>query len=113
MKIVEISGKIMKMHRFRKKIFSFEYIKWSTLVLNHLLRIKQPRKGKEPVLYIRIKDIGEKLHVKNIGDLVYKKNKGKFETNYLMAQNIRKYKKHGSEFIQGIKFMYAIRIIMH
>ena len=82
---------------------------------NCIHTIKQPRKGKEPVLYIRIKDIRllDKLDVKNIGDLVYKKIKSKFETNYLIEQNIRKYKKHGSEFIQGIKFMYAIPIIMH
>ena len=80
--------------------------------------IKQQRKGKEPVLWIRIKDIGEKLNVKKVDDLIYKEIKGTFETNYLTEQQIRKYQNHGSEFIQGTKFMYAheciiIPIIMH
>ena len=45
--------------------------------------------------------------VKNIFDLVDKEIKGKFETNYPTEQQIRKYKRHGSEFIEGIKFIYA------
>ena len=67
---------------------------------------------------IRIKDIGEKLDVKNIFDLVDKEIKGNFETNYLTKQQIRKYKRHGSEFIENEKFKYApqcilIPVIMH
>ena len=54
--------------------------------------------------------------IKIIFDLVDKK--GKFETDYPTEQQIRKYKRHASEFIEGIKFMYAheciiIPIIMH
>ena len=79
---------------------------------NCIHSIKQLRKGKESVLWIRIKDIGEKLDVKNIGDLIYKEIKGKFETNYLIEQQIRKYKQHGSEFIQDINFMYAHECII-
>ena len=80
--------------------------------------LKQLRKEKEPVLWIRIKDIGEKLDVKNIGDLVYKEIKEKFETDYLTEQQIKKHKRHGSKFIEGINFMYAheciiIPVIMH
>ena len=113
----------MKMHRLRKRYFlSCAYkmvnISAETFAKNCIHTIKQLRKGKEPVLWIRIKDIGEKLDVQNIGDLIYKEIKSKFETNYLTKQQIRKYKNHGSEFIQGTKFMYAheciiIPIIMH
>ena len=89
-----------------------------TFAKNCIHTIKQLRKGKEPVLWIRIKDMGEKLDVKSIGDLIYKEIKGKYETSYLTEQQIRKYKKHGSVFFQGTKFMYAheciiIPIIMH
>ena len=78
----------------------------------------QLRKGKEPILWIRIKDTGRKLDVKNICSLVDKKIKGIFETNYPTEQQIRKYKRHGPEFTEGIKFMYVheciiIPIIMH
>ena len=44
--------------------------------------ITQLKKGKEPVLWMRTKDKGRKLDVKNIFDLVDKEIKGKFETNY-------------------------------
>ena len=66
----------------------------------------QLRKCKEPILWIRIKDIGRKLDVKNIFDLADKEIKGTFETNYATEQQIRKCKRHGSEFIKGIKFIY-------
>ena len=70
------------------------------------------------MLWTTIKDIRKKLDVKNIGDIIYKDINGKFEINYLTEQQIRKYKTHGSEFIQGTKFMNAydcliIPIIMH
>ena len=79
-----------------------------TFAENCIHTITQLRKGKEPILWIRIKDIGRKLDVKNIFDLVDKEIKDKFE----------KYKRHGSEFIEGIKLIYAhecimIPIIMH
>ena len=89
-----------------------------TFAKNCIHTMKQLRKGKESVLWLRIKDIEEKLDVKNIFDLVDKEIKGKFETNYLTEQQIIKYKKHGSEFIENKKFMYAyeciiIPVIMH
>ena len=89
-----------------------------TFAKNCIHTIKQLKKGKEPVLRIRIKDIGEKLDFKNIFELVDKEIKGKFETNYFTEQQIKKYKRHGSEFIAGIKFMDAhecitIPAIMH
>ena len=68
-----------------------------TFAKNCIHIIKQLRKGKEPVLWIRIKDVREKLDVKNI------------ETNLKL---IIQQKKHGSEFIEGIKFMYAYECII-
>ena len=72
----------------------------------------------KPVLWLRIKDIGKELDVKNILDLVDKEIKGKLNTNNPTKQQIRKYKRHGSEFIEDTKFMYAheciiIPVIMH
>ena len=47
-----------------------------------------------------------------------KEVKGKFKTNNFTDEQIRKYKRHGSEFIKDTKFMYAhgcivIPVIMH
>ena len=52
-------------------------------------------------------DIQKKLDVKNIDDLVDKEIKGKFKTNNLTDKQIQKYKIHGSELMDGEKFMYA------
>ena len=41
-----------------------------------------------------------------------KKIKGKFETNYPTEQQIRKYKRHGSEFVEDIKCIYAHECII-
>ena len=79
---------------------------------NCILTIKQVKKGKEAVLWIKIKDIGEKLDVKNIFDLVDKEVKGKFETNYFTKQQIKKFKRHGSILIENEKFMYAHECII-
>ena len=106
------------MHIFLFCMYKMVKISAETFAKNCIPTIKQLKKGKEPVLWIRIKDIREKLDVKNIGDLVYKEIKGRFETNYLTKQQIKKYERHGSEFIQGTKFVFAheriiIPIIMH
>ena len=73
---------------------------------------------REKKLWLRIKDIGEKLDVTNIFGLVNKAIKGKFESNYPTEQQIREYKRHGSELIRDEKFMYTheciiIPVIMH
>ena len=65
-----------------------------------------------------MKDVERELDVENIYDLVDKEIKDKFETNYPTKQQIRKYKRHGSELIENEKFMYAheciiISVIMH
>ena len=68
---------------------------------NCIHTITQVRKSKQLVLWIRIKDMGEKLDVQNIFDLVDKEIKGKFETSYPTEQQIRKYKRDGSELIKN------------
>ena len=63
-------------------------------------------------------DIQKKLDVKNIHDLVDKEIKDKFKTNNLTDEQIKKYKIHGSELIDGEKFIYThegviIPVIIH
>ena len=76
-----------------------------TFAKNCIHTISQIKKGKESFLWLRIKETGRELDVKNIFDLVDKEIKGKFETNYSTEQQIRKYKRHETEFIKDIKFM--------
>ena len=70
------------------------------------------------MLWIQIIDIQKQLDVKNIHDLVDKEIEGKFKSNNLTDEQIKKYKIHGSELISGEKFMYAHEgvikpVIMH
>ena len=93
-------------------------INTETFAKNCIHTTSQLKRGKESILWLRIRNIGRELDVKNIFDLVDKESKGKCETNYPTEQQIRKYKRHGSEFIKDIKFMYPheciiIPIIMH
>ena len=62
---------------------------------------------KEKKLWLRNKDIGNKLGVENIYDFVDQEIKSKFKTNNPTEQQTRKYKKHGSELIKDEKFKYA------
>ena len=62
---------------------------------------------KEKKLWLRNKDIGNKLGVENIYDLVDQEIKSKFKTNNPTEQQTRKYKKHGSELIKDEKFKYT------
>ena len=62
---------------------------------------------KEKMLWLRSKDIREKLGVENIYDLIDKKIKGRFETKNPLDEQIKKYKKHRSELINSEKFMYT------
>ena len=62
---------------------------------------------KEKMLWLRNKHIGEKLVVENIYDLIDKEIKGKFETRKSTNEKIREYKKHGSEQIDGEKFIHT------
>ena len=72
-----------------------------TFAENCIFTKTQLKKEKEPVLWIIIKDIGEKLDIKNIFDFVNKEIKGKFGNDYLTEQQIRKYKRRGSELIEA------------
>ena len=49
---------------------------------------------KEKKLWLRNKDIGNKLGVENIYDFVDQEIKSKFKTNNPTEQQTRKYKKH-------------------
>ena len=62
---------------------------------------------KEKRLWLRNKDIGEKLGVENIYDLIDKEIKGKFETRNPTNEQIIECKKHGSELVYGEKCMYT------
>ena len=89
-----------------------------TFAKNCIHTIRQLKKGKEPVLWLRIKDIGRKLAVENIYDLIDKEIKGKFKTNNLTYEQIKEYKRYGSELIENEQFMCAheciiIPVIMH
>ena len=80
--------------------------------------IKVNKTDNKLVLWIKLIDVQKKIDVKNIHDLVDKEIKGKFKTNNLTDEQIKKCKIHGSELIGGEKFMYAhegviIPVIMH
>ena len=87
-------------------------ISTETFAKNCIHTREKQKKGKEPVLWIAIKDLGEKLYIKNIFNLVDKEVKGKFETNYPTKQQLKKYIRHRSEFINDTKFMYAHECII-
>ena len=79
---------------------------------------KVNKRDNKSVFWIKMIDIQKQLDVKNIHDLVDKEIKDKFKTNNLTDERIKKYKIHGSELINGEKFMYAhedviIPVIMH
>ena len=62
----------------------------------------------EKKLWLRNKDVGEKLSVENIYDLIGKEIKGAFKTNIPIKQKIREYKKRRSGLIDDDeKFMYT------
>ena len=70
------------------------------------------------MLWLRNKDLGEKIGVENIYDLIDKEIKNRFETKNQINEQIKEYKKLGSELIDGEKFMltrkdFIIPIIMH
>ena len=73
---------------------------------------------KEKMLWLRNKDIEEKLGVENIYGLIDKEIKGRSEARNPTNEQIREYKTHGSELIDGGNFMYTrehiiMPIMMH
>ena len=57
-------------------------------------------------------DIRKDLGVKNIHDLVDKEIEWKFRTYNLTDKQIKKYKIHGSELIDGERFMYTYEVVI-
>ena len=49
----------------------------------------------------------KKLDVKNIFNLVYREIKDKFKDKKRTEKQVKKYKRHGSEFIKNVKQIYA------
>ena len=61
-----------------------------TFAKNCIYTISQLKRGKKSILWLRIKDIGRELDVKNIFGLVDKEMKGRYETYYPTEKQIRK-----------------------
>ena len=55
--------------------------------------------------------MGEKLGVENIYDLIDKEIKEKFKTNNPTKQQIREYKRHGSELINDENLCILMKIL--
>ena len=64
-------------------------ISTETFAKNCIHTRSQLKRGKESILWLRIRDIPKELDVKNIFDLVDKEIKGKFESSYPTEQQIR------------------------
>ena len=97
------------------KIFKFNAEK---IAKNCVHTIKVTKTDNKSVVWIKMIDIQKKLDVKNINVPVDKEIKGKFKTNNPTNEQIKKYKKHGSELIAGENFFDAhesitIPVIMH
>ena len=64
------------------------------------------------MLWLRNKDIGEELGLENIFELIDKEVKRRFETRNPANEQIRDYKRHGPELIDGEKFVYTLEDII-
>ena len=78
-----------------------------TFAKNCVHTIKVNKTDNKSVLWIKTIDIPKKLDVKNIHDLVDNEIKSKFRTNNLTDEQIKKYKRDGSELINGEKVVYG------
>ena len=70
-------------------------------------KIKVNKAVDKSVLWIKVIDMQKELDVRNIHDLVDKEIKFKFKINNPTNKQIKKYKKRGSELIDGKIFVYA------
>ena len=89
-----------------------------TFAKNYVHTIKVNKTDNKLVLQIKMIHIQKKLDVKNIHDLVDKETTGELHTNNVEDEQIKMYKRHGSELIYGEKCVYAhegiiIHVIMH
>ena len=82
-----------------------------TFAKNCVHTTKVNKTDNKSVLWIKMIDIQRKLAVRNIHDLVDKEIEGKFKTNNLTDERIKKYKIHGSELIDGETFMYLMKLL--
>ena len=83
-----------------------------TFAKNCFHTIKVNKTDKKSVLWIKMIDIRKYLGVKNIHDLVDKEIEGKFRTYNLTDKQIKKYKIHRTELIDGEKFMYTYEVVI-
>ena len=83
-----------------------------TFAKNCFHTIKVNKTDKKSVLWIKMIDIRKDLGVKNIHDLVDKEIEWKFRTYNLTDKQIKKYKIHGSELIDGERFMYTYEVVI-
>ena len=91
MKTIKTSEKIMKMHRINKIFLTS--IKCLKLVLKHNAKnCIYNIIDNEKMLWLRNKNIGEKLGVGNIYNLIDKEIKERFETRNLTNEKMREYK---------------------
>ena len=77
-----------------------------TFAKNCIDTIKVNKTVNKSVLWIKMSDIQKKFYVKNVHDLAEKENKGKFNTSNPIDEQIKKYKRHASELIDGEKFVH-------
>ena len=63
------------------------------------------------MLWLRNKVIGEKLGVENTYDLIDKEIKGRFENRNPTDEQIREYKRHGSELIDDGNLCTLVKIL--
>ena len=83
-----------------------------TCAKNCFHTIKVNKTDKKSVLWIKMIDIRKDLGVKNIHDLVDKEIEGRFRTYNLTDKQIKKYKIHRTELIDGEKFMYTYEVVI-
>ena len=93
------------MHKIRKIIFFNIYkmfkISAEKFAKNFVYTIKVNKTDNKSVLWIKMIDIQKTLDVKNKHDLVNNGIKDKFKTNNPTDEDNKKYKRHGSELIDG------------
>ena len=83
------------------------FISTEVFAKNCIHAIEQLKKGRESVLWIRIKDLGEKLDIKNIFDSFDKEIKGKFKV--LIPQNSKL--KNKKSLVQNL--LKVLNLFMH
>ena len=72
-----------------------------TFARNCVYTVKVNKTDNKSVLWIKMIDIQKTLDVKNKHDLVNNGIKDKFKTNNPTDEDNKKYKRHGSELIDG------------